>query len=294
MGRKIENFSIRGISIEYSIIGKGEPIFVLHGGHSNCKEEFGYKALVENGFSVITPSRPGYGSTSKEMGKNLSIACEYYLKLLEHLNIKKVHLLAISAGGPSGIYFASNYPEKVCSLTLQSAVTKEWLTPKDKEYKAARILFRPNTEKYTWKLISIMSNVFPRFIFKQMFPSFSKLKYSEAREKLNMEDIEAIRKMNNRQRSGYGFLIDLAQINEISIKDLQSVTCPTLIMHSKHDGSVPLEHPYFAHENISSSELCLLDTWGHLIWIGKSSKETDENLITFLEGVPPAFRKKPR
>ncbi len=26
---------------------------------------------------------------------------------------------------------------------------------------------------------------------------------------------------------------------------------------------------------------CLLDTWG--IWLGKSSKETDENLITFLE-----------
>ncbi|MFI2128697.1 alpha/beta fold hydrolase [Lysinibacillus fusiformis] len=283
MERKIEIFSIGGISIEYSIIGKGEPIFVLHGGHSNCREEFGYRALVENGFSVITPSRPGYGRTSKEMGKSLSVACEYYSELLCYLNIRKVHLLAISAGGPSGIYFAARYPEKVCSFTLQSAVTKEWLTPKKKEYKAAKLLFHPDTEKYTWKLISVLNNVFPRFIFKLMFSSFSKLKYSEAREKFCKEDIEAIRKMNNRQRSGNGFLIDITNIGEISNIVLQAVSCPTLIMHSKYDGSVSLKHAYFAHENILSSELCLLDTWGHLIWLGNSSNETDKKIITFLE-----------
>lgn len=283
MERRIGHFFIEGITIEYSIVGKGEPIFVLHGGHSNCNEEFGYKALVENGFSVITPSRAGYRSTSKEIGKSLSTACEYYLKLLNYLNIKKVHMLAISAGGPSGICFAANYPEYVYSLTLQSAVTKEWLTPRDKEYKAAKILFHPKTEKYTWKLISVMNNVFPRFIFKRMFPSFSNLTYSEAKDKINKEDVELIRKMNNRQQSGYGFLIDLVQTKKVSKADLLAVTCPTLIMHSKHDGSVPLEHPFFAYENISSSELCLLETWGHLIWLGKSSKETDENLIPFLE-----------
>lgn len=283
MKRRIEKYSTNGLTLEYSIIGVGDPIFVMHGGHSNCREEFGYKALIENGFSIITPSRAGYGGTSKEIGESLSTACEYYMKLLNHLKLIKVHLVAISAGGPSGIYFASKYPELVCSLTLQSAVTKEWLTPKDKELKAAKLLFRPKTEKYTWKLISIMNNLFPRFIFNQMFPSFSKLSLGEAKEILGTEDIEQIRKMNNRQRSGDGFFIDLAQINELTIENLQAICCPTLIMHSKHDGSIPLEHPYLAHEKIPAAELCLLDTWGHLIWLGKSSKETDEILIKFLK-----------
>ncbi|MCM3617715.1 alpha/beta hydrolase [Sutcliffiella horikoshii] len=283
MERRIEKLSINGLTLEYSIIGEGEPIFVMHGGHSNCKEEFGYKALFENGFSIITPSRAGYGGTSREIGKSLNTACEHYMKLLNHLNIKRVHLVAISAGGPSGIYFASKYPEVVCSLTLQSAVTKEWLTPEDKELKAARVLFRPNTEKYTWKLISFMNNIFPQFIFNQMFPSFSKLTHDEAKEMVSKEDVEAIRKMNNRQRSGYGFFIDLVQINDVSTENLQAISCPTLIMHSKHDGSVPLEHPYLAHESIPTSQLYLLDTWGHLIWLGKSSKETDEFLIKFLK-----------
>ncbi|MGG3560634.1 alpha/beta hydrolase [Neobacillus rhizosphaerae] len=288
MERRIEIFSSEGISIEYSIIGSGEPIFVMHGGHSDCNEEFGYKALVENGFSVITPSRAGYGETSKEVGKSLAIACEYYSKLINHLNIEKVHLLAISAGGPSGIYFASKYPQLVRTLTLQSAVTKRWLTPKDKEYKAARILFRPKVEKYTWSLISSMNNVFPQFIFKQMFPSFSNLKYREAKDKIHKGDVEAIRKMNNRQRSGFGFFIDLEQAHDITIEDLRAVTSPTLIMHSKHDGAVPLEHPYYAHENIPSSELCLLDSWGHLIWIGHSSNDVDENIIKFLGTYKPS------
>ncbi len=283
MERQIELFSSEGISIEYSIMGKGEPILVMHGGHSNCNEEFGYKALVENGFSVITPSRAGYGGTSKEIGESLSIACEYYLRIIDHLSIEKVHILAISAGGPSGIYFASKYPERVCSLTMQSAVTKKWLMPKDKEYKAARILFRPNAEKFTWGLISSMNNLFPRFIFKQMFPSFSKLKYSEAKDKIGKGDVEAIKKMNNRQRSGFGFFIDLTQVNEITIEHLRAVTCPTLIMHSQYDASVPLEHAYYAHENIPFSELCVLESWGHLIWLGKSSNETDEIINKFLK-----------
>ncbi|MFT4417290.1 alpha/beta fold hydrolase [Fredinandcohnia humi] len=283
MERSINIFTTDGISIEYSVIGNGEPIFVMHGGHSNCNEEFGYKALVENGFSVITPSRGGYRGTSKEVGKSLSIACEYYSKLINHLNFERVHILAISVGGPSGIYFASKYPDLVCTLTLQSAVTKKWLLPKDKEYKAAKFLFNPSFEKFTWSLISYMNNIFPDFIFKQMFSSFSNLKYQEAKDKINISDVEVIRKMNNRQRSGFGFFIDLAHVNELKVEDLREVTCPTLIMHSKHDGSVPLEHPNYALENIPSSELCLLDSWGHLIWLGKSSHETDEKFIKFIK-----------
>ncbi|BDH60233.1 hypothetical protein MTP04_03630 [Lysinibacillus sp. PLM2] len=106
----------------------------------------------------------------------------------------------MSAGGPSGIYFASKYSDRLLSLTLQSAVTKKWLSPKDKEYKAAKILFRPKIEKFTWNLISFINNFFPSFIFKKMFPSFIKLKFSEAKDKISKTDIEAIKKINNRQR----------------------------------------------------------------------------------------------
>lgn len=285
MERRVDVFTVNGRQIEYSIVGNGDPVLILHGGHSNCYEEFGYSAIVQQGFSVITPSRPGYGGTCKEVGTSLETACEHYAALLEHLSLRKVHVIAMSAGGPSGIYLASAYPDLVESLILQSAVTTEWLTPSKKEYKAARILFRPGLENYIWKMISTMNNLVPKFIFKQMFSSFSTLTYKEAQERIAEEDLEEFRKMNNRQRSGEGFFIDIKQVNELNLESLQRVPCPTLIMHSKYDSSVPLQHAYYAHENIDRSQLCLLESWGHLIWLGKSARETDQKVIRFLESI---------
>ncbi|WP_226537394.1 alpha/beta fold hydrolase [Fictibacillus halophilus] len=263
-------------------MGEGKPILILHGGHSNCHEEFGYSELIKAGYSLITPSRPGYGRTSPEWGSSLEEASKAYETLLDHLGLKNINVIAISAGGSSGIHLAAKYPERVKSLVLQSAVTKEWLTPRNKEYKAAHILFRPKTEKYVWKMIGFMSNLFPEFIFKQMLSSFSHLKGKEIWSHISKSDIELFKKMNNRQRSGSGFLIDIKQTNEINKEHLKAIRCPVLILHSKNDGAVSVEHAYHATKHISQANLEVLDSWGHLIWIGKGSEEMNKKLIDFL------------
>ncbi|MGG4397073.1 alpha/beta hydrolase [Paenibacillus thiaminolyticus] len=281
--KKINNLHIdEGVIIEYSSVGEGIPILVFHGGHSNCNEEFGYNELVEQGYSIITPSRAGYGNTSHIVGANLKTACKAYLELLNHLKYERVHVIAISAGGPSGIYFASHYPERVISLTLQSAVSKEWLTSKHKEYKAAQLLFHPSREKYSWKLLRLMSNLFPRFTFKQMASSFSKLTYSEVLTYITDDDMNKFQKMNHRQRSGHGFMIDLSQTSLISNSDLQAIKCPTIILHSQNDNAVPIQHAYHAHRHISNSKLSILDTWGHLIWLGTGSEQVHKEVLEFL------------
>lgn len=282
MNREVNTIMVGDKIIEYSVIGTGIPILMFHGGHSNCYEELGYADLVKEGFSVITPSRAGYGRTSKEIASNLFTTSKFYAKLLNYLGVDKIHIFAVSAGGPSGISFAAQFPERTLSLTLQSAVTREWLTKKDKEYRAAQIIFRPYVEKVTWKLISYLNNCFPTFTFKQFIPSFSKLSSKDVMLQIDKESIESVRRMNNHYRSRHGFLIDLIQVNELSPTTLQAVTCPTLIMHSKNDNAVPLEHAYFAHSQINQSELCLLDSWGHLIWLGDKAKEVNKKVVSFL------------
>ncbi|WFA07050.1 alpha/beta hydrolase [Bacillus sp. HSf4] len=283
MDRTIDIFEIDGMTIEYSLLGKGAPILVMHGGHSNCQEEFGYQSLYENGFSIITPSRAGYGGTSKEIGETLERACYYYMKLLDELKIEKVHVLAMSAGGPSAIYFAAAYPDRVESLILQSAVTKQWLTPDDLEYKIGNLMFRPPVEKTVWKLISALNNRFPQMVFKKMMSSFTTLTADEAMLKIQEGDIEEMRKMNNRQRSGHGFLIDLKNMNDLSVHHLKTVSCPVLIMHCQYDRLVSNQHAYHAQEYIPSSELYEVDAWGHLIWLGKGAETVSRKVITFLQ-----------
>ncbi|MFP9202879.1 hypothetical protein ACLI2R_17265, partial [Enterococcus faecalis] len=81
---------------------------------------------------------------------------------------------------------------------------------KDTEYKLGEILFRPPVEKWIWKLISSLNNAFPRLMFRAMSPQFSTLPFQRIKSLMNEKDIEAFRKMNSRQRSGEGFLIDLS------------------------------------------------------------------------------------
>ncbi|WP_342387578.1 alpha/beta fold hydrolase [Salinicoccus bachuensis] len=282
--RRVHTYGSGGHSIEYSIAGSGqESVLLLHGGHSNCYETFSFGTLVEKGFTVVLPSRPGYGKTSKEIGGSLAEAGAHYIDLLNHLGIEKVHVLAVSAGGPSGIHLAAKYPDRVETLVLQSAVTKEWLGPEDALYRISRIIFHPRVEKVTWKLLSTFNNIFPNFVYRRMLPSFSTLSYEEAAGKMSEGDVEAVRKMNARQSSGEGFLIDLSQTGQITEQYLQDISCPTLIIHSRNDASVPTDHPLHAHENIPDSRLIMTDSWGHLIWLGKHAEEIDEAVVKFLK-----------
>lgn len=255
---------------------------MMHGGHSSCQEEFGYQELIEQGYAIITPSRPGYGKTNQLIGNSLESACRAYAELLDHLDVEYVHLIAASAGGPSGITFAALYPGRVISLTLQSAVTKEWLTPQDRGYKAAQILFHPAREKYSWKLVSLCTNLSPKFLFRQMLPSFSTLKIKDMPQYIGEGDLEEFRKMNSRQRSGSGFLIDLQQTAQLDAMYLRQIRCPVLIVHSKHDRAVRLDHALHASGAIPDALLLIVDTWGHLIWFGKGSELVHQETLAFL------------
>lgn len=89
--------------------------------------------------------------------------------------------------------------------------------------------------------------------------------------------------MNQRQRSGHGFMLDLEQTKSFALSDLQAILCHTLIIHSKHDQTVLPEHAHVAHALIPHSKLCLLESWGHLIWLGKDAETIDRELIAFLK-----------
>jgi pimeloyl-ACP methyl ester carboxylesterase len=278
--RKVNNINVGDLSLEYSIVGNGAYILLFHGGHSSCYEEFGYQTLISSGYSIITPSRAGYSNTAPV--PDLKQACDMYKALLDHLQIEKVHVIAVSAGGPTGICFASMFPDRVASLTLQCAVTKPWLEPKDKEYRIGRRIFKPSVEKNTWRMLAMMNNLMPYLTFRMMLSSFSKLPFTAVRGKLDDHYAEEFRKMNNRQRSYSGFFIDLEQTQKDYTTELIRITAPTLIMHSKNDSVVPLTHVEHAKRYIPNAEMVVLDSWGHLIWIGKHALDFDERLVSFL------------
>ncbi len=71
--------------IEFSQYGKDEPVLIIHGGHSNCKETLTHKGLNPQEFRIITPSRPGYGKTPLNDSKPPEQAAELIACLLAGL-----------------------------------------------------------------------------------------------------------------------------------------------------------------------------------------------------------------
>jgi hypothetical protein len=67
MPRNIAN-TARG-PVEYRLEGSGATVVVLNGGHCSRESRLSHEQLTEYGFSVLTPSRPGYDDTPAGVGK---------------------------------------------------------------------------------------------------------------------------------------------------------------------------------------------------------------------------------
>lgn len=264
--------------IEFSSIGEGIPVLILHGGHSNCHETLCTKGFDLNKFQLITPSRPGYGKTPLNNNKTPAQAADLIVELLAYLSIDKVIVYGISAGGLTAIAMAGNHPNKVSKLILASAISKKWLNERGKVYQTAKKIFNPKVEKLTWGMVRFFSMLFPNTMAKQFYPQFSKF----SNHKLNQEDIRELVSSMKNYNSKMGFVNDIDQ--NINNGLITKVKCPTLIIHSEYDNSVSLTHPEHANKMIKNSKIEIIQNeWGHLLWIGADSKESIIKTLAFIE-----------
>lgn len=85
--------------------------------------------LVDQGFGVVCPSRPGYGRSSIENGRTFADAADTLVALMDTLNIENFAVYAISGGGPTGYQLAHKYPNRVKCLLTEVAITGAFKHP---------------------------------------------------------------------------------------------------------------------------------------------------------------------
>ena len=99
--------------------GSGEAVVLLHAG-TGSGLVWGYQqaAFAAAGFRVIGYSRRGFnGSTAVDSAKPGTSADDLRM-LLDHLRIRKAHLVGTAAGGFTAASFALMWPDRVHSLVL--------------------------------------------------------------------------------------------------------------------------------------------------------------------------------
>ncbi len=265
--------------IEYTWTGKGPVLLVCHGTSQDCYSIQGFESFIEDGFSLLIPSRPGYGKTPLDVGRNNHQAAEAFVALLDILNIPTCSAIAVSGGGPTGIALAANFPERITCLVLMAAVSR----PEERIHEAAyetQMAFYGPFHTLQWGMLRLVSNVSPRSMARQTLAIFSAHDPDDALNKLPPHGFESIRQFYQGRSSRMGALNDAT--HRVGKELLQKVSIPTLVVHSREDKSVPFSHAEWSVQHIPRAILCETGITGHFIWVGPDYKEIKTQIIDFL------------
>jgi pimeloyl-ACP methyl ester carboxylesterase len=116
-------FDSAGVSIFYTVEGKGDPVILIHGLNSSANLNWrapGIISALAPSFTVIALDLRGHGQSGKPRGKDSygTQLVEDVVRLMGHLKIKKAHIIGYSLGGMVATKLAVLHPDRVQSLIL--------------------------------------------------------------------------------------------------------------------------------------------------------------------------------
>jgi len=261
--------------IEYRLAGNGPTVMVLNGGHCSRDTRLSHEQLAACGFSVLTPSRPGYDSTPICVGKSAQEAAEALAVLLDTLQITIVDVVGISAAGPTALAFVQKYPNRVHKLILESAVTTDW---DERDIRRSRIPFGL-LAPVTWAVMHGMLKLFPMMIINVLLHDLTVLDTSVVLRRMSSNDLAFVKRMLETSQASIGFINDI----EHKVENLSTISKPVLVMYSPNDRTVSPKNAQRVASEVASCELYAVPSDTHLIWIGNSAKDVWQKRLSFLQ-----------
>ena len=100
--------------------GKGETILFVHGFGTDKDSWATFLPAFSGSYRLIVPDLPGFGETSgpDTAGYDIPSQVKRFARFIDTAGLDSFHLIGVSMGGYISAYYASEYPEKVQSLTL--------------------------------------------------------------------------------------------------------------------------------------------------------------------------------
>lgn len=249
-------------NIEYSNNGNasGYPVLVIHGGGGGYDQgELIADVVLDDHFYRIVPSRFGYLGSELPANATWDDQADAFAYLLDHLEIDKVAVIAMSQGGPSALLFAVNHPERFSSLTCIScgvtASESELQSQANRKGNALKAIF---TYDFPYWAVS-------KLFKKQFMGVMGANKIVIAG--LTLSQLELVNRliefMNPASPRSAGAAFD----NEAKLPGgrIAAITAPTLIIHARDDMLQLYHNAEFAAAAIPGSELMEYESGGHIL-----------------------------
>jgi pimeloyl-ACP methyl ester carboxylesterase len=118
-----QTFDSDGVKLSYFVQGKGEPVVLIHGWLSDAGINWaipGTIGLLAKDYQVIALDVRGHGRSDKPTKEEAygPELVEDVVRLLDHLKIKKAHIVGYSMGGIIAANFMVKHPDRAQSVTL--------------------------------------------------------------------------------------------------------------------------------------------------------------------------------
>jgi pimeloyl-ACP methyl ester carboxylesterase len=253
-------------------------VLVLNGGHTNCNSPLGSEQfLLEQGYQLVIPSRPGYGKTPSSTGRTAEAFADALVGLLDNLHLERVIILGISGGGPTTLQLAGRHPERVSKVILQNAVTGGKF-PSARVRIGAYLVLNRWVERWTWAALRSFARAAPLGMLKMMMGSLSSLEPAQVVDTMSSEQQQGALALLLALQSGSGFMHDLHH----QCGDLQRIAAPTLVIASRYDGSVDVSHANYAADHIPNAEIFISPAESHLLWFSSYNAAIEEKMRAFL------------
>lgn len=255
--------------IEVGRQGTGRPVLFIHGtpGGHDISLTMG-RFLVDAGFEVIAPSRPGYLGTPFLDRQGIDSQADLMAALLDALGHPTSGLLTWSGGGPAGYRLAVRHPQRVSSLVALNAVSGAYVP--ERESPIARLMMETTIGN---SMLRFLAEHAPRTTMMETLLAESTLSKDELEDLLE----EAMKDVDERdvvlgladigadwKHREAGVENDLASFASIESLQLERIRAPTLIIGGDADGDVPPGHSDHAAATIPNAEHLVMSGGSHI------------------------------
>lgn len=120
---------VDGGQIYYEVAGRGPGLILIHGGFGDRRMwDDQFNAFAKE-FRVIRYDHRGFGKSPAPQAKYSPVAD--LIRLLDHLKIRRAHLIGNSMGGGLAIDFAIKHPDRVASIVVVASGANGYPAPQE-------------------------------------------------------------------------------------------------------------------------------------------------------------------
>jgi pimeloyl-ACP methyl ester carboxylesterase len=278
-------------AVEYDLsAGAGPVVLSVHAGLGGADQgRLVSDWLARAGYRILSPSRPGYLGTPLDSGRSFEEQADLLAGLLDALDIRKVIVTSLSAGGPAAYIFAAKYPERVHALLAISSVSGDYVMPETVNAVGEAVFMSTPGQK----LMRLFMNKMPRAFLRGALAGIGYLpkdqrgpyvdhvlhapgKFAFMRGIIDTMYPYATRKAGNEN--------DMDQFRTMAPLPFEKISQPALVVHGTLDADVKFYDGVRAWEHIRNAEHYWIEGGDHLaFWLSPEAAEAQAFALAFLE-----------